>query len=204
MRLLIVGLVLLLATSLPAHSANPFFYLGASAQEQSVRLPDFTTDIALTGYRDVEFESDSEGSPFRVFVGYQFNNFFAVETSYTEYLTRTYTMKSTDTAGRVDLNGKSESISVDVTSVLNVPLSDDFAFRVKLGVAFWQNEADLLAGTNNTPLIDPDTDWGTSLLTGLGASYAINNRIAVMLDWDNRSVFGRNVESTGLSLAYSF
>lgn len=202
MRIFFISLFLILATSFTAHAANTFYYVGAAAQEQTVRVPDFYAGETQS-FADTELATSEDGTPFRLFGGYQHNNFFAVEVGYTDYLTKSFTLTSTDEAGRVNLSGNSESKSIDFTSILNIPISNDFAFKAKLGVTYWQNDADLLGGDSSTPTLESDSSSGTSLKSGLGATYAINSRVAIMFDWDNRSVFGRNVESYSLGFAIS-
>ena len=121
MRLLIVGLISLLSASYSVNAANSFFYVGAAAQKQNVELPSFTTTVAqIDGYTNIDFKSNSEGTPFRVFAGYQLNNYWAFEAGYTDYLTRGFTLQSNDIQGRVDLSGQSESSSVDLKTLFSV------------------------------------------------------------------------------------
>lgn len=202
MRLFIISLLLVLTTSFTAHATNSFFYVGAAAHDQTVRVPNFYSGETQS-YADTEFATSEEGSPYRLFTGYQFNNFFALEAGFTDYLTKSFTLKSTDNASRVNLAGTSESISLDFTSVLNIPMSNNFAFKAKLGATIWQNDIDLLAGDSSNPALESDSSTGTSLKSGLGATYAFNSRFAIMFDWDNRKVFDRNVETYSLGIAIS-
>ena len=204
MRLLIVGLISLLSASYSVNAANSFFYVGAAAQKQNVELPSFTTTVdQIDGYTNIDFKSNSEGSPFRVFAGYQLNNYWAFEAGYTDYLTRGFTLQSNDIQGRVDLSGQSESSSVDLKTLFTVPLTNNFSARVGLGLTAWTNDTTALAGTASVPTTVELSESGVELLMGLGVSYAINKNIAIVLDWEKRSINSSGVDSIGLGVSFS-
>lgn len=204
MRLLIVGLISLLSASFSVNAANSFFYVGAAAQKQNVKLPSFTTTVEqIDGYTNIDFKSNSEGSPFRVFAGYQLNNYWAFEAAYTDYLTRGFTLQSNDIEGRVDLSGQSESMSVDLKALFTVPMTNRVSVRAGLGLAAWSNDTVALAGSASVPTTVELSETGVELLMGVGVSYAINKNIAVVLDWEKRSINSSGVDSIGLGLSFS-
>lgn len=204
MRLLIVGLISLLSASYSVNAANSFFYVGAAAQKQNVELPNFTTTVEqIDGYTNIDFKSNSEGTPFRVFAGYQLNNYWAFEAGYTDYLTRGFTLQSNDIQGRVDLSGQSESSSVDLKTLFSVPLTNNFSARVGLGLTAWTNDTTALAGTASVPTTVELSESGVELLMGLGVSYAINKNIAIVFDWEKRSINSSGVDSIGLGVSFS-
>jgi len=209
MRLLIVGLISLLTASFHTSANNSFYYVGAAVQSQNVELPDFAPEESGEVERDIEnfvnmnFNSYSEGTPYRLILGYQYSDYFAIEAGYTEYLTRGFTMVSNDIPGRVDLDGSSESMSVDIKTILTVPLTNKIAARAALGAVMWDNETDVLTGTLHSPELRTTSDNGVELLMSVGMSYAFNKSISVMADWDKRSINGSSVDSIGLAVVFS-
>lgn len=203
MRLLIIAFSFLLATSFQTQATNAFFYVGASAQQQKVKVPTFTTNIELEKYVNNDYQTFSEGTPFRLYGGYQYNDFVAFEAGYTDYLTRGYTLKSNDLIGRVDLRGTSESFSVDFKTLLTVPLSNRFTAKASLGMAVWNNDIQALGGQTQVPEIVEQSDNGVSLLMGVGMSYAINKNLALVFDWEKRSINSSSVDSIGIGFAYN-
>lgn len=203
MRLLAITLSFLLGVSFQTQAENSFFYVGASAQQQNVKLPTFTTNIELEKYVNNDYQTFSEGTPFKVFGGYQYNDFIAFEAGYTDYLTRGFTLKSNDLVGRVDLTGTSESMSVDLKGLFTIPLSNRFTAQISLGMAAWSNDTQALAGQTQAPELVEMSESGVSLLMGAGMRYAINKNIALVIDWEKRSINSSGVDSLGIGLAFN-
>lgn len=203
MRLLVIAFSFLLAASFQTQAANAFFYVGASAQQQKVKLPSFTTNIDIEKYVNNDYKTFSEGTPFRLHGGYQYSDFVAFEIGYTDYLTRGFTLKSNDLIGRVDLTGKSESMSVDLKGLFTVPITNRFTAKASLGMAVWDNEIQALGGQTQAPTIVKQSDNGVSLLMGVGMSYAINKNLALVIDWEKRSINSSSVDSLGVGFSFS-
>lgn len=203
MRLLAITLSFLLGVSFQTQAENSFFYVGASAQQQNVKLPTFTTNIELEKYVNNDYQTFSEGTPFKVFGGYQYNDFIAFEAGYTDYLTRGFTLKSNDLVGRVDLTGTSESMSVDLKGLFTIPLSNRFTAQISLGMSAWSNDTQALAGQTQAPELVELSESGVSLLMGAGMRYAINKNIALVIDWEKRSINSSGVDSLGIGFAFN-
>lgn len=204
MRLSIVGLIAVCAASFQTFAANPFFYVGAAAQKQTVSTPKYTTSIELDGYLDTSFKTDAEGSPYRIFAGYQFNDSWSLEMGYTNYEKQTFTLTSTDEAGRVNLSGESQSTSIDVKGLFTMPVNNSFSIKAGLGIAAWSNDTDMLAGTSLIPVLEEESDSGVSLLMSAGVNYALTKNIALMLDFNKRSINSSGVDSIDLGVAFAF
>ena len=204
MRLSIVGLIAVCAASFQTFAANPFFYVGAAAQKQTVSTPKYTTSIALDGYLDTSFNTAAEGTPYRIFAGYQFNDSWSVEMGYTSYEKQTFTLTSTDEVGRINLTGESQSTSIDMKGIFTMPLNNNLSIKAGLGFAAWSNDTDMLAGTSLVPVLQEESDSGVALLMSAGVNYALTKNIALMLDFDKRSVNSSGVDSIGLGVAFAF
>lgn len=203
MRLLVIAISFLLGVSFQTQAANTFFYVGASAQQQEVKLPTFTTGIDIEKYVNNDYQTFSEGTPFRIYGGYQYNELIAFELGYTDYLTRGFTLKSNDLQGRVDLRGTSESMSLDLKTLVTVPLNNRLTANANIGMAMWSNDIQRLGGQAQAPALVDQSDNGVSLLFGAGISYAINKNIALVLDFEKRSINSSSVGSVGIGVAFS-
>lgn len=203
MRLLVVALSFLLGVSFQTQAENAFFYAGASVQQQNVKLPNFSPNSEIERFVNNDYQTFSEGTPYRIFTGYQYNDYVAFEAGFTDYLTRGFTLKSNDLAGRVDLTGTSESISVDLKALLTVPLSNRFTAKASLGMAAWNNDTQVLGGGNQTPELIEQSESGVSLSMGLGLSYAISKNVAVIIDVEKRSINSSGVDSVGIGFAFN-
>lgn len=197
----LISVFLLSLCSFNTFAANSFYFVGLAGQEQSVTTPKYSSALVIEDFIDVTYQTESEGSPYRLFAGYQFNELLSLETGYTDYEKQRFSMVSFSDESDINISGESKSTSLDLVGTLTIPFTNQFALKAKLGMVIWENKTDLILGTYATPYTEQDSTLKTSLLSGLGASFALNSRLSLSLDWDNRSIYGRNVESIGLSLA---
>ena len=205
MRFFSVGLVILAAVfSFQSVAETSYYYVGAAAQEQSTRAVNFSPDFAIESYNNIDYNTSVTGTGYRIFAGYSFNNYVATEIDFTDYENQEFTMVSNNGSNTTNLSGSSDSESIGMQAVFNMPFSHDFSVRAKIGVIAWQNSRDLLSLENNLPVVNTDTSTGFELSTGLGFHYAVTRQVAFIFDWDNRPVKGANVETLGLSLAFAF
>lgn len=205
MRFTKFGLVLLAAVfSFNSVAETAYYYFGAAAQEQSTRAVNFSPDYTIESYNNIDYTTSVDGTGYRIFAGYAFNKYIATEIDFTDYETQKFTMVSNDGSGQTNIAGSSDSESIGMQAVFNLPFRHDFSVRAKIGFIGWQNSRDLISLENSLPVVSSSDTGGFELTTGLGFHYALTREIALILDWDNRPVKRYNVESVGLSLAVAF
>ncbi|NVK25811.1 MAG: outer membrane beta-barrel protein [Gammaproteobacteria bacterium] len=204
MRFIRFGLLFLsVVLSFQSIAETPYYYVGVAAQEQSTRSVNFSPDTAIENYNNIDYTAQFSGTAYRLFAGYSFNNYIATEIDYTSYEKQEFTMVSNN-GGDIDLAGSSDSQSLGMQAVVNLPFRQDFSVRLKLGVIAWHNSLDTLSLVESQPSVSNDDSTGFEVSSGLGFHYALTRRVSFIFDWDNRPVKSANVESIGLSLAYAF
>ena len=201
--------VLAAVFSFKSVAETPYYYFGAAAQEQSTRAVNFSAAQNIASFNHIDYNTSVTGAGYRIFAGYSFNNYIATEIDFTDYENQEFTLVSNDGSNQTNLSGKSDSESIGMKAVFNLPFSHDFSIRAKIGFIAWQNSRDLIVPVDEdavilTPTIRNDNSTGFELTTGLGFHYALTRQVAFILDWDNRPVKSFNVESLGLSLAVAF
>lgn len=206
MRFTKFGLVLLAAvSSFNTVAETAYYYFGAAAQEQSTREVDFLDGYSVENFNNIDYTTSVSGTAYRIFGGYAFNKYFSTEIDFTDYETQEFTMVSNDGSNQTNIAGTSDSESIGMQAILNLPFTHKFSVRAKLGFVGWQNSRDIISANDSLlPVVDTDDSSGFELSSGLGFHYALTRNVAFILDWDNRPVKRYNVESLGLSLAVAF
>ena len=188
------SVVLLAATGELVNAATPGAYLGAGA-----------------GYSALEPAADAEmldegGLGGRVFVGYNFNHYFGLESNYSTFFKTRYVLNDYQ---NVAIDYKLNALSLVAKGYLPLPEDGPFNLYASLGAA--QVYADIDAKVNLNTFLS-DSDSGLVPVVGFGASYDLNKRLTAVLDC---SVFGKKkadyshfgIRSSALAtlgLAYKF
>lgn len=188
------SVVLLASSGALVHAASPGAYLGAGA-----------------GYSALEPASDAEmldegGLGGRLFLGYNFNHYFGVESNYSTFFKTRYVLNDYQ---NIAIDYKLNALSLVAKGYLPLSQDDPFNLYGSFGVA--QVYADIDAKVNLDTVLS-DSDSGLVPTIGLGASYDINQRITASLEC---SVFGKKhadyshfgIQSSALAtfnLAYKF
>ncbi|HEC12411.1 MAG TPA: porin family protein [Acidiferrobacteraceae bacterium] len=159
----------------PTHGGGP--YIGAG--------------IGLTKYSDAGivadactafgFSCDADDSDrgLKVFAGYQFGDYIAVEGSYANLGTTRAELPATITT-------TAEVRTLNLGVVPRFPIGDRAAIFAKAGLSAWY--ADLTAKSESLGLSESGDGAGTNITFGAGVSYRLNNNVSVRLDWDRYKI----------------
>lgn len=136
---------------------------------------------------------DADSTTFRVFTGYAFNDYFALEASYLDF----GTFKDT-----VDVSGVPVDVSADAdgfsfAAVGSLPLSEQLSLRGKAGVFFWDGQSTVNGITENDP-----SDQNAFVGAGLG--YALSERAKLFLDLEYYDLDGAEPLLASVGFAFSF
>jgi opacity protein-like surface antigen len=230
-KLLVASIVAIAANSAIAGPGN--WYIGAGAGMSSYKdwlsqeditafKNDFrTNDLGFVNFDGSESaESEDKASAFKLFGGYSFNEYIAVELSYIDM-------------GEVDANSSSSGTffdsadnpvdgdlfataraSVDAFTLdanLSYPVASFAALFVKAGVYSADAELESSAGGSITTesINESRTDSSTGLHFGIGANFWVTDAIGLRAEWerlDNVEANGgeSDVDLVSAALIYSF
>ena len=160
----ISSVVLLAVSSELVNAASPGAYLGAGAGYS-----------ALEPVIDAEMLDDG-GLGGRVFVGYNFNHYFGLESNYATFFKTRYVLNDYQ---NVAIDYKLNALSLVAKGYLPLPEDGPFNLYASLGVA--QAYADMDAKVNLSTFLN-DSDSGLVPAFGFGASYDLNKRLTAVLD----------------------
>ena len=151
-RMALNGLALLglLASTTVLAETQPGFYAGASIGQASIEID------------DTDFDADDTG--FKVFGGYNFNQYFAVEATYFDAGKPDESFR----AGNVTASDEVAIEGVNVSALGRLPLGDVFSLFGKLGFASYDGEASGRVG-NQTIVSGSGSDEDLSY--GVGGAF---------------------------------
>lgn len=148
---------ILVITVVPADCADRGFYIGAGIGPSSFDVSDFNEEFG-----DLYFEADNFGV--KVFGGYQFLKYLAVEVGYTNF--------GQVTRRETNIHYEDQSLKVaindwDASAVGIVPLGRKAALFGKVGLASWNTDVTVDDGHGAVK----ESSNGTDVIFGLGFDF---------------------------------
>jgi len=178
-------LVFLLAGALPAMAKNNGFYIGGSIGQSTLKVTSFSDNLG-----DLSFNDSDNG--YKVFLGYRFLHFLAVEGSYVDF----GTPKDTVAEG-VDAEIKLNGYDAFALGILPLGPVDLFA---KLGVISWDSDIKAIY----EEVVDRQSDSGTDAAYGIGAAFKLGS-IAIRGEFEMFQVENSDdVYMVSLGISYTF
>lgn len=151
------------------------------------------TDFGLNNGTGL-FSNDRKSTAFNLYVGTYFNNNFGVELGYINF-------------GTVNRGGgSSKAEGLNLAMVARVPLSESFNLLGKLGTTYGRTDVSSQPGSG----IPSGSDTGFGLAYGIGAEYAFNPQLSMVLQYDVHQLHyvgagdKEEMKVTSLGLRYKF
>ncbi|MDB5991525.1 MAG: hypothetical protein JWQ10_2928 [Herbaspirillum sp.] len=157
------------ASAFAAAPANDGWYLGTSVGRSKVK-------INRDGLYE-DFKGNKTGTGFKLYGGYQFNQYFALEGQYIKLATAKYQSSGPSTPWHGNL--KIRGLAIDAVGIL--PLGDSFSLLGKLGMV--QMQADANFQTNSGSSYSGKTTKTTPLI-GVGAEYKLTPALALRAEYE--------------------
>lgn len=143
-----IGLVLASSVAM-AQQAQPKFYVGANIGEARVNagdLGDFinesASELRALGVQNISSKVDESDTAFKIFAGYQFNKWFAVEGGYSNFGEFDIGLSASDPRGPVSAstNASAKVSALFIDLVGHLPANDSFSVFGKGGLAYTRTE----------------------------------------------------------------
>lgn len=175
--------------AMPALAADDQgFYSGAGVGQMTVDFSD-TIDGTTVSFDDGD-------TAFRVFGGWDFNEYFSVEAGYVDGGTasETFTISGIDVAVDIDVTG------FDVMLQGMLPMGESFYAFAKAGMIFW--DADFTASSMGVS--DSESDSGDDLAYGAGFGVNLGDNAAVRVEYVMYDISDADVDSIMASILWKF
>ena len=177
--LTLAGLGAMLATSAMAQDSK-YYYFGLGAGQSQSQIDDRATTNSLLGNPNnaSSFSSNRQDTGYKLFGGYQFNNYFALEGGYFNLGKFTYsTSLPTGT-----LNGQYQVEGLNLDLVGTMPLGGHWAALARVGAQYAITRDDFSGpGLPSSASMD-NSNRATNMKVGLGLQYEINPNMLVRAD----------------------
>jgi OmpA-OmpF porin, OOP family len=184
-RVALNGLVALglLAGSVAQADSQPGFYAGAGVGQVKIKAD------------DEGFDADDTG--FKVFGGYSFNEYFAVEAAYFD---GGKPDDNVDFGIGTPVNIEADASGFNLSAVGRLPLGEAFSLFAKLGYASY--DVKLTARVNNVSFSDKLNDEDLSY--GVGAAYNFGQSFQVRAEYEAIDVDGGDFDFISLGGVFKF
>lgn len=204
------ALVLVAYHSIGVASAAPnsFDYLAVTVNKPSYSELDFTPDLTAADLEPLKESKDSEKSGFRLFYGYQFNQYIAAEAGLNYAGKQEYSLFTESTNDQNAIvkttqhTGSFSSIGADVRLVGTYPVTNNFYLKANVGALAWRSDRDFISKEANTFSVTEKTSNGVSLVTGIGMAYGFKKVAALSLDIEKTEI--DDIDTTNIGLTITF
>jgi OOP family OmpA-OmpF porin len=163
------------------------FGVGKSDYDIGNVIPDLVTSSS---------SFDGKDTGYKIFGGYQFNPYFAVEVAYVDLGKATY-------SGAFGLlavtNGSVETWGVNASAVGILPLSPSFELFGKIGLFGWESKA--RDTTGGVPFSGEADDADVSF--GAGMALNVTRNVSIRVEWERFKAVD-NIDLLSLGLAFKF
>jgi OOP family OmpA-OmpF porin len=204
-----IGLVTLALLTGPIAMADDLgWYVGGSVGQSKAKIDDprITSSLLSSGFTTNSMADDNRDTGYKVFAGYLFNKYFAVEGGYFNLGSFGFTSTTTP-AGTLHGNIKLEGANVDLVGIL--PITEKFSAFGRVG-AIYADAKDSFSGTGLVTVLNPNPSKGdANYKAGVGLQYAFNESLGMRLEAEryriNDAVGNRgDIDLVSVGLVYRF
>lgn len=185
--------------------ANSAVYIGGSVGQGRSHLDDANVVNTLTGNAPLaRFSSDQRDRGFKLFVGKQLNQYFAIEGGYFDL--GSYRFDALTTANNV-VTGNTKLRGLNLDLVGQLPLSERFSILGRVGAQYTRTKTDYNGAAITVPgnRYSSDSNFGPKV--GLGLEYKFSEALAGRVEMERNRIndgIGQrgNVDLISIGLVY--
>jgi len=202
-----------------AHAQSEGWYIGAGAGQSRANNAASCSDLNDVFLPGFDCTSNDTSTGWKLFAGYQFNPYLAVEGGYVD-LGNFKISASGNFAGPPlppgpgMASGSDKASGFNLDAVGTLPINDQFGLIGRIGVFAWSLDASATASqTNAVPTLSASTSdkpSGTGADFGVGAKFDFNGVAGVRVEWQRFKSIGNDttgksdVDLISASLLYRF
>lgn len=162
-------------------AADPGWYFGGNGGPSQTDVDEdrIAADLLAQGFSTTYMDDNERDTGFKVFGGYQFNKYFALESGYYDLGDFGYT-SVTVPAG--SLHGVLGARGLNLDAVLSMPFTPKFSAFVRAGAAYSEVEG-AFEGTGLVNVVEPNSESKeTNYKFGAGLEYMFTHRFGMRLE----------------------
>lgn len=128
------------------------------------------------------FSFDSDSTAYRLYFGYQFNEYFAVDGGYSDL--GDFDAFIVQNMMSVPVNADADGFLFNATGI--IPLNNTFSLYGQAGVFFWDGKAEVAGIDNNVS--------DTNLRLAVGVEAKVYKRLSINADWSRYDLDGTDAD----------
>jgi OOP family OmpA-OmpF porin len=183
-----VFLCALMLASGVAFGQQTGFYVGGSVGQASGNDIDADKELAAEfrdmGLTDVSSGQDDTDTAYKLFAGYQINNYFAVEGGYVNFGKFTVDALGNLAGSAVNASGDVKSYAVFVDLVGTFPVNETFSVFGKAGGAYARTKADVSVNVGGLFASDSESERDFVPKIGVGAQFNLGKNFALRAEYE--------------------
>lgn len=204
-----LGLLALSALVTPLVNAEaPNWYIGGNAGGTAATIDDarIASSLLSSGLTTTSISDRDRDSGYRLYAGYQFNRYWALEGGYFDLGKFGYTA-NTMPVGSLTGDIRLKGLNLDLVGTL--PLSDRFSLLGRVGANYADTNG-TFTSTGAVRVINPNpTKQDTNYKFGLGVQYAFNDALALRVEAERYRIDDAvgnkgHIDMATIGLVYSF
>lgn len=203
-----VTLLIFVVTSADANYRDDFDYIAVSVNKASFDDFDFSPNVDFAAIGSFGETVDSSKLGGRIFYGYQFNPYLALETGFDYFSSKDFSVFE-ETAGENNTTVKKNIFSGgfvayggDLRVVGTYPVTNNFYLKTNLGALAWHSEIDTVSQEGTSLVATTKEENGVSLIAGFGLVYGIRKTLAVSLDVETTEISDVRLTNFGVSFTF--
>ena len=187
-----------------AQAADTGFYVGGSLGQSKIDISasDIDAELASAGYTSSTSVDDSD-TGWKLFAGYRFMKYLAVEGAYTN-LGEASANSIITVPGSGVANATVEGEAWTVSALGILPIGDKFSLFGRLGVNFWNADVSATATTSGASAALSGDDDGTDMVYGVGAAYSFTPNLSVRGEWERYDFDDTDVDLLSAGISWNF
>lgn len=195
----LVILALVSSSAVMAADGNSGWYVGASAGQSNTNVDTagIKSGVENLGLTGVVVSVDDTTTSWKLFAGYQLNQYLGFEAAYVNLGEIT---GSVTTNELVPIRVSASPYATVVSVVGSLPVSDAFSIFGKLGGDFWT--ANVKASASGYEANDKSD--GLDFAYGIGAKWKFNPNVGLRAEWERFQMKDTDSDMWSLGVAYSF
>ncbi|OJZ09882.1 MAG: hypothetical protein BGP20_00480 [Thiobacillus sp. 63-78] len=168
----------------------------------------FASSLATQGVSATQTRSDNSDLGAKVYGGYQFNKYFAIEGGYAQF--NNFTANGTVTASvtappQISAYQTEKNNTWALAAIGSLPLTKDFSLFAKLGANNWKKATNTFVHDSNGDFTRTSTlERGVDPYYGVGVSYALLENVLVRGEYERYDLGGSNIDFLSAGLALKF
>ncbi len=205
---LLVASMLFVVANVDASHRDEFDYIALSINKASFEEFDFTPDLDFSSIDSFGETIGSSKLAGRLFYGYQFNQFLALEAGFDYFSGKDFSVFEETSAAnnsKVKTNiytGGFKAFGGDLRVVGTYPVTNNFYIKTNVGALAWSSEVDTVSREVNGLVATTNEENGISLIAGLGLAYGIEKLVAISLDVETTEIADIRITNLGVSFTF--